>query len=453
MKPNELKKKVDTIDKKLSKLSLPRGSGSIRWKNKETCYLEYKKVIQYPDGTSKRTTVYGYDIDEVLENMRQKEKDELEKWKVSQIPSSAQDSLSYNNNVIFGDAIKNWFYKFRYLNKRGRSFDREECTLKNQILKYNIAFVELSAVTNIIIQDFLVEIAKKYSYSTVKKTYELINQFFAYYYSRNLNNNPMNLVTKLNELDVKKLSNRTTKEIRFFTPDEIKTFEHEALLTWSNGRPKYKFGVGLIFMMYTGLRFGEATALRWSRIDEENKYINVRTANSYEKVRDENLMAIGGMKKFEDEPKTKAGTRKVYMISQAINYLDKFKQQQNPSSEEEYLFATAPGASPVSYYNLRRAFNLICKNSGIQEVNDEIGLHTLRHTFISMLCRKGVDKMVIAKLVGQSDTEMIERVYYHVMQEEMDTAIKKIDSKSQIESVEDIKSPSMIAGIDVDKIA
>lgn len=56
-------------------------------------------------------------------------------------------------------------------------------------------------------------------------------------------------------------------------------------------------------------------------------------------------------------------------------------------------------------------------------------------------------------MVGQSDTEMIERVYYHVMQEEMDAAIKKIDSKSQIESVEDIKSPSMIAGIDVDKIA
>ena len=65
----------------------------------------------------------------------------------------------------------------------------------------------------------------------------------------------MNLVTKLNELDVKKLSNRTTKEIRFFTPDEIKTFEHEALLTWSTGRPKYKFGVGLIFMMYTCLLY------------------------------------------------------------------------------------------------------------------------------------------------------------------------------------------------------
>ena len=70
-----------------------------------------------------------------------------------------------------------------------------------------------------------------------------------------------------------------------------------------------------------------------------------------------------------------------------------------------------------------------------------------------MLCRKGVDKMVIAKLVGQSDTEMIERVYYHVMQEEMDAAIKKIDSKSQIEYTEDIIVHTMIAGIDVDKIA
>ena len=94
-------------------------------------------------------------------------------------------------------------------------------------------------------------------------------------------------------MDVNKVSVHQTKDIRCFTPDEIERFVHEASVIWSTGKPRYKFGEGLIFIMYTGLRFGEAVALTWKDIDEKNGYLNVSVAESYELKRDANMQSTG----------------------------------------------------------------------------------------------------------------------------------------------------------------
>ena len=77
-----------------------------------------------------------------------------------------------------------------------------------------------------------------------------------------------------------------------------------------------------------------------------------------------------------------------------------------------------------------------------------------RHTFISLLCRKNIDKLIIAKIVGQSDTEMIERVYYHIMQEEKDKAIMQIEcDKSNIkDETPKILLADQLSGLDIDKL-
>ena len=145
-----------------------------------------------PDGTSKRISAYGYSIEDVIDAMRKKEVDTLQEWQIGQRPVFSLNGKRLTNKVILADAIKHWFYKFNYLNKRGRTFDREESTLKNQILKQtSFANIQIRAITDEVIQNFLSELMKKYSYSTVKKTYELLDQFFRYYYSKDVNNNPM----------------------------------------------------------------------------------------------------------------------------------------------------------------------------------------------------------------------------------------------------------------------
>lgn len=454
----ELNKKIAAIDKKLSKLSLPRGEGSIAWKNKSSCYLEYKKPYKFPDGTSKRITAYGYDIDDVRENMHIKEAEELEKWKASNIPSGLNDQADSQLDNTLEESMKYWFYNFNHLNKRGRTFDREEQTLINQVLKYTLlSKTQMPAITDKILQEHFNELMKKYSYSTVKKTYELLDQFFGYYYSKNINANPMNTVVKPREIDVRKTSGRTIKEIRYFTPEEIERFIHEATARYSTGKRIYKFGDGLVFMMYTGLRFGEAVGLTWSDISKDWKYINISQAQSYELERDKDRQSTGRRIRIKDNPKTKAGIRKVYLIAQAKMYLQRLKDMQKPESDQEYIFATSKHAQAVSYYNLMRAFKLICKNCGITDVDESIGLHSLRHTFVSMLCRKHIDKMVVASIVGQSDTKMIEKVYYHVLQEEKDAALKALESdevveESVVNTGEEVISASQLAGLDVDKL-
>lgn len=452
----ELKKKIDNIDKKLAKLSLPRGEGSITWKNKATCYLEYKKTYKFPDGTTKRLTAYGNDIDETRANMHIKEEEALEKWKSSNIPTGLDTtSDSFLNNTL-EDSIKYWFYNFHYLNKRGRTFDREEQTLNNQILKYpELANIQMTAIDDLTIQNHLTTLTKTYSYSTVKKAYELLDQFFRYYFSKNVNGNPMNTVVKPKEIDVRKASNKEVKEIRYFSPEEIQRFIHEATSRYSTGKPKYKFGNGFVFIMYTGLRFGEAVGATWADISKDEKYLDVKTAASYELERDENMQSTGNRLKIKDLPKTRAGIRRVYLISQAKEYLHRLKELQKPTSDAEYLFATSQNAPAVSYYNMYRAFNLICKNCGIQDIDEKIGLHSLRHTFISMMCRKGVDKMVIASIVGQSDTKTIERVYYHVSQEEKDKAMRAVEvleDENNITSGGEIINATQLAGLDINNL-
>lgn len=52
--------------------------------------------------------------------------------------------------------------------------------------------------------------------------------------------------------------------------------------------------------------------------------------------------------------------------------------------------------------------------------------------------------MVIASIVGQADTKTIERVYYHIMQEEKDLALSTLDEKEYV-MLDKISSPSQLS--------
>ena len=173
------KKKIDKLDAKIKKIKLPRGEGSISWARKDSCLVQYKKTIKFPDGTTKRISVTAHDIEPLYVLMKEKEQEEKTGWK----DNSTIKSDTKFSDITLKEAIEKWFYKFKYINKKERSFDREECTLKNQILAYSsFSNLQMHVIDDIKIQDHITMIASKHSYSTTKKAYELLNQFFKYYY-------------------------------------------------------------------------------------------------------------------------------------------------------------------------------------------------------------------------------------------------------------------------------
>ena len=95
------------------------------------------------------------------------------------------------------------------------------------------------------------------------------------------------------------------------------------------------------------------------------------------------------------------------------------------TEDTDFVYATDNGTA-ISDRNMRRTLNSMQRRAKTEIQNS--GLHVLRHTFCSLLARNGIDKVVIAEILGQEDTEMIEKIYQHVSPSEIKKAIRSISN-------------------------
>lgn len=384
---------------------LPQGEGSFTW-------IESKEVVQYRKIVNgKRLAVYGKDVKEAMKKMKAKEK-------------QAVTDIKKEKNITFGDAIKKWFFTRKKNTLKSRSFDREENTINNQILRYTISHIQLSVITGNDIQehlDFLIN--KSYSYSTIKKTYEVMKQFFNYTYVRNPSENPMLTVTKPTQASM----DYRPKEIEILDDDDIKLFVAEATRLYSNGKPVYKYGYGMVALLYTGLRMSEVRALHWLNFTFSEKESYVKITENLSKVvdREKSTENKKVYKNITTIPKTAKSQRTILLNNIAKENFLKLREIQEHNLDTDFVFATKTGQI-ISERNLRRVLNNIQEKAGTKVQNS--GLHMLRHTFCSLLCRNHIDKKVIAEILGQESTEMIDKVYQHVTEQEKIQAIKGIDT-------------------------
>lgn len=140
----------------------------------------------------------------------------------------------------------------------------------------------------------------------------------------------------------------------------------------------------------TGLRRGELCAIQWSQVkrDDSGPFIVVDQALSRRQ------------RGFELGP-TKTGSVRVLPITE-----ETYARIQDQPRRSEFVFTTEAGkkVSPDNYTKYFAAFR------------DAIGLpnltsHNLRHTYISLMLRAGVDLKTIQTNVGHSSPRMIMEVY------------------------------------------
>ena len=393
--------------------SLPKGEGSmsITERNGKE-YVMYRKLIN-----GKRRTVYADTAKECMEKMREIEKNDKK-----------QTTKYFEGGLTLINSMTMWHDNVKKVSLKNRSWDREHHTIQNQIKPYGIANIQVRSVDSMMIQqhiNYLIK-EKNYSYSTVKKTYEILNQFFAYFYANDLNNNPMNRVNK----PTKNGMNVVEKEIEFFDTEDLHLFVREATRMFSNGKPVYKYGYGFVVMILTFCRVGEMMALRWKNVNLEKGEIYIKEAVS--KVIDDSRETKDGQKynyKIEITTPKFDSVRTVYMNEECVEYFKRFKELQNPEDEYEWVFATQ-SKTLVSERNLRRCLNNIQEAAKMYVQNS--GFHVLRHTGITLMARAGVDEMVVAKIAGQKDTEMIHRIYRHISETEKINAVEKVYSVKEV---------------------
>lgn len=335
---------------------------------------------------------------------------------VVQIIYNSEDNMEDPQEITVGEYIKNWLYNIKLNELKPSSFDRIEQTVTHQILPY-IGDIPLIKLSSDDIQDMINTLRNKYSYSTIKKTYEGINSCLKYALRKHdVHYNAAECVV------IPKNMEKSKNDIHFFTAEEAEKIKNESVSCYRNGKRIYRLGELIIFLINTGLRIGEALALKWSDIDLKKQTVNVRGNVVYVKKRDKDSPkeTSGYNWKEQSSTKTRSGSRIVPLNSEAIRALTSLK---GINGRYDLVFSNAKG-NRTHARNVDRMFRAILKRCSIAPT----GVHTLRHTFASCLFAKGVDVKTVSELLGHSEVGITYDTYIHLIQEQHVTAVEVLEN-------------------------
>lgn len=205
-----------------------------------------------------------------------------------------------------------------------------------------------------------------------------------------------------------------TSERRALTPEERK---------WVEEMP-HRAQLPAMLMMYSGLRKGEVTALLWSDIDFKNHTITVSKSYDFKQ---------GRIK----EPKTASGVRVVSVPGKLIDYLKK-----QPKTGM-YVVTTKSGRMMTlnAWKSLWESYMLELnfrygKTTEKRERHDPRGqimsidpftIHSLRHTFCTIMYEAGIDVLTAKEQMGHSDVKTTLSIYTHLDKVYKKKNISKLD--------------------------
>jgi integrase len=188
--------------------------------------------------------------------------------------------------------------------------------------------------------------------------------------------------------------------------------------------------------IFTGLRRGELIGLKWGDIDLILSRISVQRGIS--------KIAYGTNKGkiIEKSPKTAKGKRlikisastcevlrqhyekqKRFKISMDLLLVPEGKQEKDVEiPDDDYVFCNHIG-QPYAPHTISTAWRRVAHKVGIKNVR----LHDLRHTFATMLLKKGVHAKVVSDMLGHATSAITMDLYSHVSPAMQQDAVDKLD--------------------------
>ena len=203
--------------------------------------------------------------------------------------------------------------------------------------------------------------------------------------SGSLEHNP---AQRLKEIQGSKLLPRKAhKEL----PPGLTDVEIEAL---SRAYPSHEFMVQ--FLAYTGLRFGEAIALRLSDIDLLAGTVTVSKAYS----------KVGGRLELSQ---TKSGKYRLVPIPKFL-HTKLLEILVSRTDRHGLLFPNSEG-KPLDDSRFRKGLKKAAKKA----LGREVSTHSLRHTYASLSVRAGTNPKVLAEAMGHSDIRLTMDLYASIL--------------------------------------
>ena len=174
----------------------------------------------------------------------------------------------------------------------------------------------------------------------------------------------------------------------------------KTLLNAAEGTELYALWV---LLATTGLRIGEALALRWDDMDLETRTMRVNKTVFRNEV---------------SQPKTSSSRRTVKLSRLAVGALRHHRRKGS------FVFSTGTGR-PINVSNLRnRDWKKLLGCAGLPATTR---LHDLRHSAATLLLCRGVPVKVVSEMLGHADISITLSIYAHVLPDMQDGAADAVD--------------------------
>jgi integrase len=166
----------------------------------------------------------------------------------------------------------------------------------------------------------------------------------------------------------------------------------------------------VLFLAYTGARFGEMAALKVGRLDLPRRRAVIA----------ESVTVVQGLGFVWSTPKTHT-RREVPLPGFLAEQLERLVQGKRP---DELVFPSVRSGGPIRATHFRRGhFDAAAKAVGLPGLHP----HELRHTAASLAIASGADIKVVQQMLGHSSATMTLDTYGHLFDDRLDEVSSALD--------------------------
>ena len=329
-----------------------------------------------------------------------------DKRKAKQIAKEIERRLASNEfkmekAPILQEYSKKWLEGYsRNVNKES-TYEANRSLLDNHILP-EFGSRRIDQIRRGELKEFLLKKMESHSVATVKNVKACLSGILNYARDDELiNANPLSRLKIFPKQDIKRNVDRLTAgELTLFLDTTEKYF------------PKYY--PFFLLLSKTGLRLGEAIALRWSDLDFNSHLIHVRQNMVRGKI---------------TTPKSKQ-TRKVDMsehleaVLKALKHQRKEEKLKHGWQEIPELVFFNSNLNPYDINNLRKqVFFKILDKAGLRRIR----IHDLRHTYASLLLENGESPVYVKEQLGHHSIKITVDFYGHFIPGASRDSVNKLD--------------------------
>lgn len=328
--------------------------------------------------------------------------------------AAALGAINWDPNITVSEWTAEWWDAVKN-KKRGPSIQQSAKDHVNKYILPQIGHMRLVEVCLIDIQKIINYIGHEleFSISLQKKVLMTVDQIFRYAVLNNklvkspINKKDITLVdvpikerTALEASGIRKL-----REALRRVPRTGHTREDRAELTVNLG-------------IYLGLRRGEIIPLRWTDVDWQRHMMRI----------DKAVTVVFNDPEEKDETKSRAGIRNIPICAELYEMLknrkiknedilkraetgEKFTKEQLEMAKSPYIVPSAKGVM-MSKTAFRRMIEYT-------EGAFDFTFHQLRHTYATILEKKGVSEKMCQYLLGDSTDNLVKKVYKHTQDDQI----------------------------------